>query len=202
MKCNWNGGPIGRARSALRRALAVDRAGVLECVTWRRIRTTMRFAGVLAALGITLLRCGGIAEGPDGGRSGSLSETGTTQRCPIDAPSSGSKCDNIGIDCEYGSSPDPSCNQVFHLHRQLVSGSVRKHCPWIPLQQLGIYLRLSQGNLHVCRHLAGRSDRRRFRSHVALLPRDLILREPSSQHWDAVFERRPVLRLRRVRGRR
>ncbi len=46
------------------------------------------------------------------GSSGSAADAGPAIACPVIAPNAGSICPKVGLECEYGSSPDIRCNQV------------------------------------------------------------------------------------------
>ncbi len=48
--------------------------------------------------------------GSSGGSSGSSS--GGTATCPSNPPTGGAQCPKIGLKCEYGTNPNPACNQV------------------------------------------------------------------------------------------
>jgi hypothetical protein len=39
-------------------------------------------------------------------------EAGTGVSCPVVAPNDGSVCPKVGLQCEYGTSPDLACNQL------------------------------------------------------------------------------------------
>ena len=67
-----------------------------------------------------LVGCGGVVSGTDGGTN---DDGGTDSSPPIDGskptgcpttpPFSGSSCAPASLECEYGTNPDPSCNQTF-----------------------------------------------------------------------------------------
>lgn len=53
----------------------------------------------------------GSSSGSSGGGSGS-SSGGTPTACPATLPGAGGACARVGLVCEYGSDPDPGCNQL------------------------------------------------------------------------------------------
>src|ERR1700722_10898136 len=67
---------------------------------------------------------GGSSGGADGGTGGTGGCGGgincpvdgglpPVESCPASPPSQGDPCENIGLWCEYGSSPDPYCNGLW-----------------------------------------------------------------------------------------
>ena len=75
-------------------------------------------------LSVLLLACGGTTTSPldDGGSDGSPgndgspgTDSGPSKGCPASPPQAGSACvtTNDGPKCEYGTNPDPGCNQMF-----------------------------------------------------------------------------------------
>ncbi|HEX8790809.1 MAG TPA: hypothetical protein VF765_07640 [Polyangiaceae bacterium] len=56
---------------------------------------------------------GGSSGSGSGGGSGSSSGGISMSPCPQNPPSDGIACTVNGAQCEYGTNPDPSCNQIF-----------------------------------------------------------------------------------------
>jgi hypothetical protein len=70
-----------------------------------------------SASGVSSGSASGVSSGSaSGSRSGSSSggsgASGASDTCPIAAPPAGSTCPKDGLECEYGSSPEESCNKV------------------------------------------------------------------------------------------
>jgi hypothetical protein len=70
----------------------------------------------------------GASTGGSGSSSGA-SDGGTKVSCPIDAPTAGSKCGQVGIECEYGSSPNLACNQLATCQAAGWTYSTESTCP-------------------------------------------------------------------------
>ncbi|MDD1750759.1 MAG: hypothetical protein LUO89_12905 [Methanothrix sp.] len=71
----------------------------------------------LLALVVVAAGCGGVVSGSDGG-PGSDGGTGSDGGgggggCPASQPTVGAACSTLNMQCEYGSNPNPSCNQLF-----------------------------------------------------------------------------------------
>ncbi len=120
-----------------------------------RMRSTLAFG--LCAL---LAACGGSLTTPDDGGTGNDSgpgsdagkdgspgqDGGAGPGCPASPPASGGACSPESIDCEYGSSPRPDCNQQF----QCVGGHWQDHssgtiCP-PPTDCPSTYASITPGN--------------------------------------------------------
>jgi hypothetical protein len=58
----------------------------------------------------------GSGSGSSGSSSGSSSSGsgsgGSTATCPANLPAASSPCPRVGLECEYGDSANPSCNQI------------------------------------------------------------------------------------------
>jgi hypothetical protein len=55
---------------------------------------------------------GSSSGGSSGGSSGSSSGSSSGGPCPANPPTNAASCPTIGLDCEYGSNPNPSCNEL------------------------------------------------------------------------------------------
>ncbi len=76
----------------------------------------MKAASLLVSLSF-VLACGGSVVSVDdsGADSGPGNDGGASSKCPSSPPQSGTACVSVkgGPTCEYGSNPDPNCNQTF-----------------------------------------------------------------------------------------
>lgn len=75
-----------------------------------------RWGWFVVALAATA--CGGVVSSPgdDGGtgNDGSPgSDGGGGSACPKSPPTAGAACTPVDLRCEYGTNPNPSCNQIF-----------------------------------------------------------------------------------------
>ena len=70
----------------------------------------VRFA--LGLFATVTLACGGdVFTGGDAGADAAVD--GSTLQCPSSPPAGGSTCNEEAVKCEYGTNPDPNCNQLF-----------------------------------------------------------------------------------------
>lgn len=105
----------------------------------------MKLIGVLA--GLSLLACGGryadvsvaVDAGSDGLLGDDIAEAGPRDSgrdsapsgpCPAERPREGGECRREGLECEYGASEYPSCDDVFECAaRRWVRTSFGVSCP-------------------------------------------------------------------------
>lgn len=73
----------------------------------------MNLARIGSGLFVTVaLGCGGdVFSGSDAGSDAATD--GSTTHCPTSPPAGGSSCNPEALKCEYGTNPDPNCNQLF-----------------------------------------------------------------------------------------
>jgi hypothetical protein len=69
------------------------------------------------------------APGSDGG-SGTDSGGGGSGGCPSAEPSAGGTCQTPGIECEYGTNPNPSCNALFRCMAPDQPDCAAGQCIW------------------------------------------------------------------------
>ena len=69
----------------------------------------------LLALVVAAAGCGGVVSGGDGGtgNDGGTGSDGGGGGCPASPPTVGAACSPANMQCEYGSNPNPNCNQLF-----------------------------------------------------------------------------------------
>lgn len=102
---------------------------------------------------VFVVACGGaITNGDDAGTDGGPGKDSApppdagTSGCPASPPSSGGACSPESIECEYGTNPSPSCNQLFQCNgghwQDLTTGTLcvpQSDCPssWSSVNQNG-----------------------------------------------------------------
>jgi hypothetical protein len=95
--------------------------------------STHRYSDIAACLLTLLAACGGNITGVGDGGPGSDSGTGSpdagrdsptgsdapssdaphSEGCPASPPAGGGSCPNTGLECEYGTNPNPTCNELY-----------------------------------------------------------------------------------------
>ena len=91
--------------------------------------STRRYSDLTACLLTLLAACGGTVTGvgdgglgdsgtgsPDAGRdspTGTGSDAPSGEGCPTSPPSQGASCPDTGLECEYGSNPNLSCDELI-----------------------------------------------------------------------------------------
>jgi hypothetical protein len=98
--------------------LAIDAAmTVVRCGSW------------VLLVGITVA-CGGSVVTVDGGTGDSGTDGSPLSACPTSPPADASACTHDTLRCEYGTNPDPSCNQQFVcMGGNWVNQSTGTFCP-------------------------------------------------------------------------
>lgn len=70
-----------------------------------------------AFFGFVIAACGGTTDSPSGdGGTNDAAGDGGGGACPSNPPTQGAACATDQLACEYGSNPDPSCNQLYRCN--------------------------------------------------------------------------------------
>ncbi len=76
------------------------------------------------------IACGGSVATSDAGTDGNVGQDGSVEACPSNPPTPGGSCSTNTLTCEYGTNPDPSCNQMFQCTSGAwVDQSTGTYCP-------------------------------------------------------------------------